>query len=392
MSWLQNKSKSFFIITWIPFVLLFLYYRFFEISRPLWGDELITIKTLSSNPFLNPFYSGISTNLPLYYYLLKFFEIITANFLNLRILNIVLAALTIIFVAKKYNFINYFQKLTLILFLALSPIQIYYSIELRTYLLAQFLILINYYYFTKKDFNLFFWITAIALLFTHYACYIYLFGIFLYLLIKRNLNLNLILRFALLGLIGFATLIMISKNPGFSDSTASSALSGNFSRLTLNNLLENILKLREVITIYYNFGLHYYRLENSFLSIFKKFIQILFLVYGIFVIFRNKKISDFESQNLIIFILLMLGSIFADLMGIMPFGGRHIFPFHFLYLLILATIISKIYEANKAISYFILGIILSTYLLYNTCLSFNLKDFVGNNDPQGVLISKCINK
>ena len=110
MNWLQNKLFTKKVLTYIFFLFLFFYYRIIEINRPLWGDELITLKTLNSNPLLNPFYAGVSTNLPLFYYLIKIYDLVTLNFLNLRSLNILLAIATILFVFKKYNFISNFQK------------------------------------------------------------------------------------------------------------------------------------------------------------------------------------------------------------------------------------------------------------------------------------------
>lgn len=392
MNWLQNKFLTKKVLTYIFFLFLFFYYRIIEINRPLWGDELITLKTLNSNPLLNPFYAGVSTNLPLFYYLIKIYDLVTLNFVNLRSLNILVAIATILFVFKKYNFISNFQKTVLVLFLAFSPIQIYYSIELRTYLLAQFLIILNYYYLTKREFNKWYWLSLIGLLLTHYACYIYILASFLYLVIFRKIDKKTYVNFLLISLVGIIILFFVSNNPGFKDSTSNSILAGDLARISSNNLVDNFLKLREVLTIYYNFGLHYYRMENSYLSIFKKFMQILLLVYGFYILFRTKKFSEFEIQTFFIFLLVMLGSIMTDLIGIMPFGGRHIFPFHFLYLILLTNLISKISEINKAVSYLIITVILSSYLIYNTCLSFNLKDFVGNNDPQGVLISKCIGK
>ena len=392
MNWLQNKLFTKKVLTYIFFLFLFFYYRIVEINRPLWGDELITLKTLNSNPLLNPFYAGVSTNLPLFYYLIKIYDLVTLNFINLRSLNILLAIATILFVFKKYNFISNFQKAVLVLFLALSPIQIYYSLELRTYLLAQFLIILNYYYLSNKEFKNWYWLSLIGLLLTHYACYIYILASFLYLIIFRKIDKKTYVNFLLIALAGIIILFFVSKNPGFNDSTSNSILAGDLARISANNLVDNFLKLREVLTIYYNFGLHYYRMENSYLSIFKKFMQILLLVYGFYILFRTKKFSEFEIQTFFIFLLVMLGSIMTDLIGIMPFGGPHIFPFHFLYLILLTNLISKISEINKAVSYLIITVILSSYLIYNTCLSFNLKDFVGNNDPQGVLISKCIGK
>jgi len=388
MTYLRNKYLKYIGI--FLGIFLFFFYRIVELNRPLWGDELISIKTLEINPLFNPFYYSVSTNLPLFYYLTKIYDILSLNLLNLRSLNILIAVTTIYYIYKNYDFITKYQKSLLILLIILSPIQIYYSIELRTYLLAQFLIIVNYNFLTKRNFSSYYWITLCLLLLTHYACYIYIFASFIYLLIKKEISKKIFIYYFFIGLLGIFFLFLISKNPGFTDSTDNSALSGNFERFTIQDLTENILKLREVITIYFNFGLHYYRIENSVLSVFKKFVQILLILYASIFIFKTKKFSEFEIQNLIIFILVMFLSIVTDLLGIMPFGGRHIFPFQFFYLLIISNLFYKISEFSKVLSVVAFSLIITVYLIYNTCLSFNLRTFVGNDDPQGVLISKCI--
>jgi hypothetical protein len=392
MEYLDLFSKKRFLkyVIFGIIIFIFFYFRLAELNRIVWKDELITLKTLNVNPFFNPFYYTVSTNLPLYYYLLKLYEILTFNLLNLRFLNILVGFLTIYFVYKKYNFISKFQKIILILFLILSPLQIFYSLELRTYLLAQFLIVINYYFYVNKDFSKKFWLTVPFLLITHYACYLYLLAIFVYGIYKNFFTKKQVINFLICGLFGFFILLLIYISPGFSESARHSVLSGNFSRFEIGSIVENIFRIREVVTIYYNFGLHYYRLENFYLSLFKKFIQGLLLLYLIYIFLKFKNVRDLEIQNIVIFVLLMVFSVFMDFLGIIPFGGRHLFPFHFIYLLILSSVISKIYDFRNYLGVACLLFILFSYLMYNICLVKSITHFKGFGDPQGVLISKCI--
>ena len=387
MTWLQNNLLKFTLGFFLIFG--FFYFRIIEINRPFWADEIITIKTLDINPLVNPLYNGISTNLPLFYYLVKIFNLVLPN-ISSRYLCISLSLLSLVFLFFKYEKMDSKVKGILLLFLAFSPIQIYYSIELRTYILAQLLIIINYYYFSESKLNKYFWLTGVLLILTHYSCYIYLLSIFLIYLLNHKNNFKTIINFIILGLFGIALVLLISKNSGFSDSTKSSILNGNFSRLNPSYFLENALKLREVVTIYYNFGLHYYRVENNFLSIFKKITQILFLTYLIILTFKKRVLSSENTKVFLLFSLLMFFSILFDQAGVMPFGGRHIFPFQFFYLIFIAQILNEVFKKSRLISLLIIVFLLSSYFSYDYCLSKNLGIFTGNNDPQGILFSECI--
>jgi hypothetical protein len=385
MIWKISKTQALIAIL----VVASLYFRIIEINRPLWSDELITTRTTNVNPLLNPLYNGVSTNLPLFYYLVKIFEIITVGNINLRYLNLLIYICTILFVFKKYEGLSQITKNALILFLALSPLQIYYSIELRTYILAQLLIIINFYYFQKKDLNIWFWITAYLMTLTHYSCFVYLLGIFIFYLITNKSNWNQIYKFIMLGLFGLSITYLISKNQGFADSTSTSVLSNNFSRFTIDNLLENLLRLREVISVYYNFGLHYYRVENEFLALIKKLTQILTGCYIIYIFYNFRKNKE-KIFNVLFIALLMNLAILLDLAGIMPFGGRYVFPFHFFFLLLLGYCFEVSEKISKYLSYFLILTFLMSYLSYDYCLAVSLDIFKGNNDPQGSIYKSCI--
>jgi len=387
MIWKISKSKLIYILLFIAF----LYFRIIEINRPLWADELITVRTTFINPIANPLYNTVSTNLPLFYYSVKLFEILTFGLINLRYLNIILSAFTIIFIFKKYENLSKLVKILLIVFLIISPLQIYYSIELRAYTLAQLLLIINFYYFQKKDFNKWFWISSYLLCLTHYACYVYLLSVAIFYFLQNKGNWNQVYKFITLGVFGSLITYLVSRNVGFSDSTGLSIINNNFSRFNFSNILENVLKIRETVAVYYNFGLHYYRVENDFLSIIKKLTQILIGIYVIITIINYKKHKQ-ELQNMLFLGSLFFFSIILDLAGIMTFGGRYVFPFHFLYLLILAYFLEIVYKTNKYLCYGLAVIFITAFLTYNYCLSINLDIFRGSNDPQGSLYQKCVEK
>jgi hypothetical protein len=156
----------------------------------------------------------------------------------------------------------------------------------------------------------------------------------------------------------------------------------------LNNFSENILKLREVLTVYFNFGLHYYRVENEFLSLIKKFTQALTAFYVVYVFYNYRKNKE-KILNILLISLLLIIAILLDLVGIMPFGGRYVFPFHFFFLLTLSYCLEDSIKISKYVAFILFSVFLISYLSYDYCLSRSLDIFKGNNDPQGSIYKNC---
>ena len=388
-----NIRKYLYLIFVILLNLFFIGIRIFDLNRPLWNDELISLNTLQVNPLENPLYNGVSTNLPLFYYLIKIGSFLPISGIDLRFVSLILSIITLNLVLYLYYKNRSLTYLILSLLITLSPIQIYYSQELRTYMLTQ-LLLLAIFFQVKKVLNhekINFIVLSILIflsLISHYTSFIFIAGLFMYLLFSKQITEKILKSFLIPSFLASIVFIAISGNIGFSDSTDKSILNLNFQRLTYFHLSENIKKTNEVLTIYYNYGLHYYRLDGFFTSIFKKFMYLLFLIGAFF--FFQKKAPDIEFKYstfllLIVFVL----SIFFDMLGFVPFGGRYLFPFNFLYLFVLAKILEKIYEYNKIFFGIILSIIIFSYLTYNVCLIRNLEVYTGNNDPQGIIIQSC---
>lgn len=387
--------KKYFKIYLLIFLnIIYVLIRIPDFYRPLWSDEIISLKTILANPITNPLYDGVSTNLPFYYYLLKIFSILFANE-NLRIVSLIFSI--VILNILLYRYIKELDLTYLIasVLLTFSPIQIYYSIELRTYMLTELLLIIQFFYLkdylSDKKVNYYLWgITIFLSLISHYTAYIFVFVSAAYLLVKeKRITENLLKSYILPGIFGFLVLILISGNSGFTDSTDKSILSLNFSRFSMNNIKENLLRLVEVLTIYYNFGLHYYRLDGIFTSFFKKFMYF-FLSVPLIWVFVKTKFQNF-TLNLVttLLSLSLLMAIIFDLSGFIIFAGRYIFPFHFLYILLISIILYEILKINKYIFGILIGVILISYNLYNSCLYAQLDIYRGNNDPQGQIIQSC---
>ena len=85
-----KKFLHFYLLIFLNIIFVLL--RLPDFYRPLWNDELITLRTVLVNPLENPLYNGVSTNLPLFYYLVKLFSFIFEGD-NLRIISLICSIL-----------------------------------------------------------------------------------------------------------------------------------------------------------------------------------------------------------------------------------------------------------------------------------------------------------
>jgi uncharacterized membrane protein len=114
-----------------------------EANRPFWNDEIISLKTLPIDLLHNPFFFGVTSNLPLFFYILKIWALVfnTGVIWHLRLLPLLLSLLTliiwVIFLNKNFGYLVGF---IFGLFFAATPLQVYYSTELRPYILVQLLL------------------------------------------------------------------------------------------------------------------------------------------------------------------------------------------------------------------------------------------------------------
>ena len=374
--------------------LIYILIRLPDFYRPLWSDELISIRTTNVNPLNNPLYDGVSTNLPLFYYFIKIFSFFFTGE-NLRITSLIFSIVILnLFLYRYLKEKNNYYLIASVL-ITFSPIQIYYSTELRTYMFTQLLLIIQFYflvdYLNKKKTNYFFWaITIFLSLISHYTSYIFVFSVGLFLIFReKKLSEALLKAFIFPSILGFLVLISVSGNYGFSDSTEKSILNLNFERFTIFNLKENFLRLIEVVTIYYNFGLHYYRLDELFTSLFKKSMYFFFLIPVIWIFLKSKFQYQILNLTATILTLCLFFAILFDLSGFIAFAGRYIFPFNFLYILFISIVLNEFLKIKKIYFLLLLMIFIISYNLYNTCLFHQLNIYKGNEDPQGRIIQNC---
>jgi len=390
----DNFIQKINIISILIINFIFILLRLPDFYRPLWNDEYITIRTTQINPLVNPLYNETSTNLPLYYYFIKIFSFLFTNE-NLRISSLIFSIVTLnIFLYRYLKEQNLIYLISGIM-LTFIPIQIYYSVELRTYALTQLLLVIQFFYLKdyleRKKVNYIVWGLIIFLsLISHYTSFIFVFatGVFL-LLVDKKVTESLLKSLIFPSLLGFIVLVSISGNQGFTNSTDNSILNLNFDRFSINNIKENILRLVEVLTIYYNFGLHYYRLDGLFTSLFKKFMYFFYLVPFLWVIIKIRTRDLLLNVILVLLTACLSLSILFDLSGFIIFASRYIFPFNFLYILLVSYVLKEIFNKSKFIFFILITIFIICFNIYNLCLISNLDIYKGNEDPQGILIQSC---
>lgn len=194
--------KDFLLNLWtkqslLVILLLGLVLRLVAINQSLWLDESIgavVVKNESYSQILTKF-PMTDNHPPLYYLTLKgWTDVFGYSEAALRGLSVLFGVLTILFVFKLARVVDKGRLFAIVssLFVATSPLLIYYSQEARMYAMAAFLAVASIYYFLKlfekeslRDW-FFFSFFYTALIFTDYVP-IFLYPVFfLYALLKRK--------------------------------------------------------------------------------------------------------------------------------------------------------------------------------------------------------------
>lgn len=128
------------------------------------------------------------------------------------------------------------------------------------------------------------------------------------------------------------------NNPNFLNSLQNTG-TVNYT-FSLNSITEGLVRIKEVITFYYFYGLWYYMVDPIIQSIFKKVIFVIIAI-AIALVFAKKHKTLFLVVALLG--LLLTSGFILEKLGLYPFEGRHIMPFSiFLYILI-ANLLSFLY-------------------------------------------------
>jgi len=363
--------------------------------RPLWSDEIITLNTLSVNILDNPLFTGVTTNLPFYFWVTSFLNWIF-NPTDPRMLRVWGILLNLAGGWLFYRFLlKHTKENTALIFLLLftfSPLQIHYSAELRPYVLSQFLIillfiLINKDLNNKRNVVLINLVTALGML-THYSFYIFCLGAGVCVLLKSKGLKTLVKTFLLPTVLAGLITCIYFNNPLFKDSLQGLNLQRSYVSI------DSVERVKEVLTNYYYFGLYYYRLDFLAQFILKKLFLVLVLL-GTWVTIKDK---DSRKKWIGISLLVTLSAslliaLLGEILGYYPFGGRHIMPFSFLLYAIVALALhrlTKIPRVGKIITTLLLLTVLVSFIAFQSCSQIFLNRYTGTGDPQGDIYNYCM--
>ena len=384
-----------------------LFLRVNEIARPFWADEQISINTLNANIVTNPLYTGITTNLPLYFWCISVINLIFGpmNLMYLRLFGVVANLLNGLILFQWFRTLTGKTAAVALLSLFLfAPIQIHYAAELRPYvlseLLASALIILIYSLTThdnkpgKKTWVAINVISVLGFL-THYSFYIFYLAVLVYVAAKSR-------SFKILSKIAFfpalvALIVAASyfSNPLFNDSLQGLELKRtNVSPLSRVISLESLNRVKEVVANYYYYGLYYYRMDSWPQLIGKKLFFVLALL-SVWLIIRAKR-PDVRRAGLMILVLLFTTlalALVGEKLGYYPFGGRHIMPFSFLLYIVICLGLGEIahkYKSGKLVLLVVITPVVVAFILFQSCSQIYRTRYTGTGDPQGDIFRYCL--
>lgn len=164
------------------------------LKQPIWFDEIASI-TVSQKPFIQLLFStAADTHPPFYFLLLKLLSIFSVNTHYLRFFSLFIGTLTIWVTYKIiYKISSSKASLATALIIAINPLHIYASSQIRMYslLTLQVLILVwLFIYFMKSErlsHLIIYGILGVTSLYTHYYAALVLFALnLIYLIIKKR--------------------------------------------------------------------------------------------------------------------------------------------------------------------------------------------------------------
>ena len=211
-----NNKKYFYLM-----VFLTVFLRFAQLNNiPFWDDEIYTIKITSIESPLIALFDDLG-NPPLYFILFKIFRMFFQNEEFWRVSSVILGSIfNIVFYFYLKKVLNNLTAKIALFIVSVSVVMIYFSQELRCYMLLMLLsVLSSLFLFNFKGKNrIYYLISTIALLYTHFygaffVFYNFLFGFFFYLDKKRKfefLKLNLISFFTFLPILIYKKMALIS--------------------------------------------------------------------------------------------------------------------------------------------------------------------------------------
>jgi len=158
----------------------------FGLNQSLWLDEAIGANVARNYSVIDIItkFSPSDFHPPLYYIILKFWtSIFGFSEISLRLPSLIFALIATYFIYKISK--NYWASLLFIC----NPLIVYYSQEVRMYLLVTMLLIIGYYFFVQQRYRLFNLFVFLSFL-TFYGSVFFIITFYLYLIIKKQFRLQ----------------------------------------------------------------------------------------------------------------------------------------------------------------------------------------------------------
>lgn len=344
------------------------------LSNGLWADEAVTLRIFEVNPLKNPFFIGVTPDPPLFLHLLRIWSVVGTKLEWLRLLPLILGMISVFF-CYQIGAIIKDRRLGIIAasLAAVSPLHIYYSHELRPYPLVLAItaaMIYSWFSFLKHGRKLrSLAIIATMGLLTHYIFSIVTPIVLLIGVIFLNAKKERIRQKQLtycLGALLVLTLIIGSKTFLLGQTVM---LSGHVPKtIDWAEILLPIIKIKEVLFVYFPLGYFYRLLPNYILTAEKRLL--LALVVGVTILLlrdRHREPGVFEDFLLLIGVTAVGNFVtsYAEFLTLYPYGGRHILPLLLFWLVALAILLDKILALNKLVGGVVFSLILTLLLTFS---------------------------
>lgn len=354
------------------------------ISNGIWTDEAISLSTIPVNLLKNPLFINVEVHPPLYFYYLKVWALMGTGLEWLRLSSIILGVVSIVICYELGVYIKG-RRLGLILgtLVVVSPLHVYYSHELRPYALILVLTPLLIFFWLKVLRNdnptKLALVSALCLL-THFTFIILVPPILLAtaisLLHRRDYR-------KLRNLLGYSSILLVLAlaiglqkiNQGLFVKMSAHVPS----KTDWSDALIPLLKIKETLLTYFQFGNFYQLVPLSLLAIEKKLMAAFIGISSLWLVIKRRKYHEllrpllpiivvFASTNLIIS--------YAEFLRLYPYGGRHILPLLFFWLVILAIFFDMALTKNRWLAGVALVILMLALLRY--CPTFDRRQSFSN--------------
>ena len=283
-------------------------------NKNLWFDEIYSWNLSSDNLVSLIYRTASDIHPPLYYLLLKLWITIAGDTVfSMRLLSALFSSFSVFYIyALSRNILSRNESLIVIFFYAVSPLNLFYSQEVRMASMNLFLNVGAVYYLIriiKTDdnstgrnlrYHVFYLIFLLSAIYTHYISFAMLAAHMVFLIYKYRLNTGKYKRFILIYLITFIFYIpwlniMISQ--------VSRGQPWRSHQNLHQVLYENLNYIKDL-----NLGLYYHYADYNIVNIITYYLVFVYLLSSVMIMFR-KQLQESEFNVILIVVPLILSCI-----------------------------------------------------------------------------------